>query len=276
MATWVIGDVHGCWLTLERLLQRIEWRPDRDELWFVGDLVNRGPASLEVLRWASRNRSSIEVVLGNHDLHLLSVAAGVRGRKSGDTLDEILNAPDRDDLLKWLRTRPLVHHAEAFVMVHAGLLPEWTIEGAGALADAAAESLAGGHRRSFLRSLFKSRKRGEQNGQSAESRLVAAVIAMTRLRMVDADGRPQLGYSGSPGEAPRGWRPWFEASAIRGQGCGLVFGHWAMLGLYRERDVTCIDSGCVYGGSLTALHLQEGRVVQESLADDVVNQGGPT
>jgi len=269
MATWVIGDVHGCWLTLERLLQRIAWQPDRDELWFVGDLVNRGPSSLEVLRWAFDNRERIEMVLGNHDLHLLSVAAGVRDAKKGDTLQEVLMAPDRDDLLNWLRTRPLIHRFGPFVMVHAGLMPEWNIERTCALAETAADRLAGPENGTFLRCLSKGRTRGERAGNEDDRQLAAAVAAMTRIRMVDGDGGARLGFNGAPRDAPPEWRPWFDASAVRRQGYAVVFGHWAMLGYHREHDVACVDSGCVYGGGLTALRLRDGRVVREPVADAV-------
>lgn len=272
MATWVIGDIHGCWLTLERLLERIDWRSDRDELWLVGDLVNRGPASLDVLRWAYENRAFLKIVLGNHDLHLLSVAAGVRGPKKDDTLDAVLEAPDRDELLEWLRTRPLIHHFGPFVMVHAGLLPEWNIERTCALADAAADRLSGPASRLFLRALFNRRAHGTAAGHSDDTQLAAAVAAMTRIRMVDAGGRAQLGFNGAPRDAPRNWSPWFASSAVRRQGYALVFGHWAMLGFHREHDVACVDSGCVYGGSLTALRLRDGKVVREPVADALVRR----
>ena len=270
MTTWVIGDIHGCWLTLELLLERIGWQPGRDELWLVGDLVNRGPSSLEVLRWASENRDDIKVVLGNHDLHLLSRAARVTKARRGDTLDEVLAAPDRDELLEWLRSRPLVHQFGPFVMVHAGLMPAWNIERTRALADAASERLAGPRHGEVLRALTTRRKKGWSSELEDDLQLAAAMAVFTRIRMVDADGRAELGYSGPPGEAPPGWRPWFETSAVRRQGYALVFGHWALLGYYRDHDVACVDSGCVYGGSLAALHLRDGTVIREQVVDAVV------
>lgn len=270
MTTWVIGDIHGCWLTLELLLERIGWQPGRDELWLVGDLVNRGPSSLEVLRWASENRDDIKVVLGNHDLHLLSRAAGVAKAKKGDTLDEVLAAPDRDKLLEWLRTRPLVHQYGPFVMVHAGLMPEWNIEHTRALAGAAAERLGGSGHKELLRALTGRRKKGWSGELEDDLQLAAAMAVFTRMRMVDAEGRAELAYTGSPQKAPPGWRPWFESSAVRRQGYALVFGHWALLGYYRDHDIACVDSGCVYGGSLTALRLRDGTVIREQVVDAVV------
>jgi len=269
MTTWVIGDIHGCWQTLERLLERIDWQPGRDELWLVGDLVNRGPSSLEVVRWARENRDDVKVVLGNHDLHLLSRAAGVVKAKKGDTLDEILAAPDRDKLLEWLRTRPLVHQFGPFVMVHAGLMPEWNIERTRALAGAAAERLAGPGHEDVLRALTTQPKKGWDGELEGDPQLAAAMAVFTRIRMVDADGRAELGYTGSPQEAPPGWRPWFESSAVRRQGYALVFGHWALLGYHRAHDVACVDSGCVYGLRLTALRLRDGEVVREQVVDAV-------
>lgn len=273
MSTWVIGDVHGCWLTLERLLERIDWQANCDELWFVGDLVNRGPSSLEVLRWASDNRDSITVVLGNHDLHLLSRAAGTASRKKDDTLDEVLTAPDRDGLLEWLGTRSLVHRFGPFVMVHAGLSPEWTIEQSASLADAAAERLGGPARDDLLRAISRGRKKNKGDSRTDDGALADAVAVMTRIRMVDFDGTAELEYSGSPDDAPWGWQPWFETSTVRRQGYALIFGHWAMLGFHREHDVACVDSGCVYGGSLTALRLHDGHVVRVPVADAVPKRG---
>ena len=143
MATWAIGDVHGCWLTLQRLLETIEWNRERDSLWFVGDLVNRGPSSLDVLRWAYENRGRLTVVLGNHELHLLARAVGAAKARKEDTLDEILESPDREKLLTWLKSWSLMHRFGPYVMVHAGLLPDWNIELTTALADAVAASVEG-------------------------------------------------------------------------------------------------------------------------------------
>jgi bis(5'-nucleosyl)-tetraphosphatase (symmetrical) len=269
MATWVIGDVHGCWRTLERLLDRIEWNPDEDELWMVGDLVNRGPSSLEVLRWARNNSDRLTVVLGNHDLHLLARAAGVAKAKKDDTLDEILAAPDRDELLEWLRARPLLHHFGPWVMVHAGLVPDWSIEVTRRLADAAAARLDSSESNAFLKRLCTRWREPWHPELKGDELIASAVAVFTRMRMVGPDGMARLEYNGSTGDAPEGWRPWFQTSAVRRQGYALIFGHWALLGFYRAHDVVCLDSGCVYGGSLSALRLKDGRVVREKLADDV-------
>jgi bis(5'-nucleosyl)-tetraphosphatase (symmetrical) len=267
MATWVIGDVHGCWKTLQRLLGSIGWDPDRDSLWFVGDLVNRGPASLDVLRWTFEHRANLNVVLGNHDLHLLARAAGAAKKRKEDTLDQILAAPDRRELLEWLRTRPLVHRFGPYVMVHAGLAPEWGVELMTGLAEAVASRLADADGDAVVRSLYERRKTQWNVELRGDDQLAAAAAIFTRMRMVDREGKPMLDYAGPPGAAPDGWRPWYTKSAVRSQGYRLLFGHWAQFGFYRAHDAVCLDSGCVYGGRLTALCLNDGRVVQERSVD---------
>jgi len=271
MATWVIGDIHGCWRTLQALLERIAWDRRRDDLWLVGDLVNRGPSSLEVLRWASSKSERLTAVLGNHDLHLLARAAGVAGARKEDTLDEVLAAPDRDKLLGWLRSRPLVHHFGPWVLVHAGLSPEWNIEFTCGLAEAVAERISGPNRGSFIEMLYANRRTAWHPELEGAEQLAAASSVFTRMRMVGQDGRARLDFSGPPGGAPEGWRPWFTASAVLRQGYALLFGHWAQLGFFRAHDVACLDSGCVYGGSLSALRLEDGRLEQEPIADPVVD-----
>ena len=270
MATWVIGDIHGCWQTLQRLLERIAWDHRRDDLWLVGDLVNRGPSSLDVLRWACSNSERLTAVLGNHDLHLLARAAGVAGARKEDTLDEVLAAPDRSELLEWLRSRPLLHRFGPWVLVHAGLAPEWNIEFTCRLADAVTERIAGPDCDRFIEMLSANRKVAWHPELRGDQQLAASASVFTRMRMVGVDGRARLDFSGSPRGAPEGWRPWFTASAVLRQGYALLFGHWAQLGYFRAHDVACLDSGCVYGGSLSALRLEDGNLVQEPLADSVV------
>lgn len=267
MATWALGDVHGCWLTLQRLLETIEWDREHDSLWFVGDLVNRGPSSLDVLRWAYENRSRLTTVLGNHDLHLLARAVGAAKAREEDTLDEILEAPDREELLAWLRSRPLMHRFGPYVMVHAGLAPDWNIELTAGLADAVAERIDGDDGDEMIRKLYADRKVAWSVDLRGDEQLAAAVAIFTRLRMVDSQGCAQLDFAGPPGVAPDGWKPWYTKSAVRSQGYRLLFGHWAQFGFYRAHDAVCLDSGCVYGGRLTAICLNDGKVVQEPAID---------
>jgi len=270
MATWAIGDVHGCWLTLQRLLESIRWDPSRDSLWFVGDLVNRGPSSLEVLRWAREHSGRLTVVLGNHDLHLLARAVGATKARKEDTLDEILEAPDHEELLGWLRSRPLIHRFGPYVMVHAGLAPDWNIELTTGLAEEAAARIAGPDGDDMIRMLYAGRKTAWNVDAGGDEQLAAAVAIFTRMRMIDSEGRARLDYAGPPGVAPEGWTPWYTRSAVRSQGYRLLFGHWAQFGFYRAHDAVCLDSGCVYGGRLTALCLNDRRVVQEVVVDATV------
>jgi bis(5'-nucleosyl)-tetraphosphatase (symmetrical) len=269
MATWVIGDIHGCWETLQQLLDRIGWPVSRDELWLVGDLVNRGPSSLRVLRWAAENDGRVSAVLGNHDLHLLARACGVASAKKSDTLESVLDAPDRDDLLEWLRQRPMMRKFGPFVIVHAGLAPEWNIELAQGYAEVIRAECHGGRGASLLDAIHGSRGRPWHVDLPREERLPAAAVIMSRIRMVDENGSAVLDYTGPPGSAPDGLRPWFSTAAVIRQGYTVVFGHWAMLGFYRARDVICLDSGCVYGGRLTAVRLDDGHVEQVPVVDRV-------
>jgi bis(5'-nucleosyl)-tetraphosphatase (symmetrical) len=267
MATWAIGDVHGCWLTLQRLLESIEWDRDHDSLWFVGDLVNRGPSSLDVVRWAYENRSRLVTVLGNHDLHLLARSLDAAKPREEDTLDEILDAPDREELLAWLRSRPLMHRFGPYVMVHAGLAPDWNIELTTGLAGAIAKRIEGADGDEMIRKLYANRRVAWAVDLCGDEQLAAATAIFTRTRMVDSKGRAQLDFAGPPGTAPDGWKPWYVKSAVRSQGYRLLFGHWAQFGFYRAHDAVCLDSGCAYGGRLTALCLNDGRVVQEPAID---------
>jgi bis(5'-nucleosyl)-tetraphosphatase (symmetrical) len=270
MSAYAIGDIHGCWETLQRLLGRIGWNADSDELWLVGDLVNRGPGSLEVLRWAVRNQSRITAVLGNHDLHLLIRAAGLASSRAEDTLDEVLAAPDRDELIGWLRRRPMVHHAHGMVMVHAGLWPGWDLDRTLSLAAGVAESLDGEDGGKPLLARLSAKPRPEwRPGVAGEERLAAAAAIFTRLRVVRADGRPRLDYTGSPEAAPEGCRPWFETSRVVRAGRTVIFGHWAMLGYHDGDGVRCLDSGCVYGGHLSALRIGDGASFHEPVADEI-------
>jgi bis(5'-nucleosyl)-tetraphosphatase (symmetrical) len=269
MATWAIGDIHGCWQTFQRLLERIEWTTTRDELWLVGDLVNRGPSSLEVLRWASAHRDQVRAVLGNHDLHLLARADGLADAKKGDTLDRILEAPDRDELLDWLRSLSMMVKFGPFVLVHAGLAPEWNIELAEGYAEVISTDMGGADRKTLLTAITANRKRSWHVDLGREEQLAAAAVTMSRIRMVGPDGRAELGFTGPPAEAPVGWRPWFSSAAVLRQGYAVIFGHWATLGSFHAHDLWCLDSGCVYGGELTALRLDDGEIRRQPLVDIV-------
>jgi bis(5'-nucleosyl)-tetraphosphatase (symmetrical) len=263
MATFAIGDVHGCFETLRALLGRIGFSPRRDQLWMVGDLVNRGPRSLEVLRWAAEMGDRLVVVLGNHDLYLLARAAGIADRKRRDTLDGVLAAADRDELIAWLRTRPLFHREGDSVLVHAGLFPAWTVDRAEQLARETERRLRGPDGDRLLRSAIEKRADRWRDGLSGGARARVVLAAMARLRAVTAGGAMCADFSGSLAELPAGCLPWYAAPGRRSAEAQVIFGHWAALGLHLAPGVAAIDTGCVWGQSLTALRLDDGTVFQE-------------
>ncbi len=260
MATYVIGDVHGCYRTLRRLLDRIDWDPVRDRLIFTGDLVN-GPDSLAVLRWARENE--VETVLGNHDIHLLAVIQGTRKLRESDSLDDLLGAPDRDELVDWLRKRPMLIRLAGAAVVHAGLMPQWTLETAERLAREVEAALGGDSPGDTLEHLFGNKPKKWSEELTGEKRLRIAVNAMTRMRVVKADGRLDMKFKGSPQKADGGRMPWFEAPAARPREVEIFFGHWAALGYYQGNGVVGLDSGCVWGKALTAFRLEDRAVFQQ-------------
>lgn len=263
MATYAIGDIHGCFKTLTRLLRRIAFDPREDRLWLVGDLVNRGPRSLEVLRWAVEQDGRLVAVLGNHDLHLLARAAGVSGARKRDTLDEILEAPDRDDLLAWLGGRPLSHREGETLMVHAGLFPEWAPAEAERLAREVEERLQGEKGVKLLASIDQKTAERWKEGLSGHERARAALAGFARLRTLHEDGRMCSDFSGPPAAAPKGCRPWYAVPGRKSAGITVVFGHWAALGLKVGDGVAGLDTGCAWGRELTALRLDDWRLFQE-------------
>lgn len=261
MATYAIGDVQGCHGALQRLLNHIQFDPSSDCLWFVGDLVNRGPDSLGVLRSIRSLGRSARVVLGNHDLFLLAVSEGVVALRPKDTIGDVLKAEDRLDLIDWLRHQPLHHREGPFLMIHAGLLPQWTTQDAAQLAGEVETALRGDGFRSFLRSLFHEPMITWSSGLTGASRLVAVARVLTRLRTCTPAGDTS-NFSGSPEETPPGYFPWFRIPARRSADTTVITGHWAALGLHMEPNLLAIDSGCVWGRQLTAVRLEDRTVFQ--------------
>jgi len=244
MATYVVGDVQGCYQTLRALLSSAKVSHG-DRLWFVGDLVNRGPRSLEVLRFVESLGERVTVVLGNHDLHLIGRALGLYTAKRRDTLDEVLAAPECNRLVDWLRRRPLLHRDGGWLMVHAGLLPRWSTSAAEAEARRLEHLLA-----------------GPDVGALLTDKHEESLAALVRLRMLRTDGVP-ADYDGSPADAPRGLVPWFRAPDRRSLDVTVLFGHWSQLGFHRGAHEIGLDTGCVWGGRLTALRLDDGMVFSE-------------
>ena len=257
MALYAIGDIQGCDTELGALLSKLDFSPDRDRVWFVGDLVNRGPESLRALRRIRSLGDAATVTLGNHDLHLLAVALGLAKLRSDDTLDDILAAPDRDALLEWLVTRPLMHEDPELnlCLLHAGLAPQWDVPTARACAREVERALRHDPRRLLTQMYGDEPSEWDASLEDAE-RLRFIANCFTRLRYVDPDGRLKLRAKGSPQKAQKkALIPWFEANNARWHGPRIVFGHWSTLGYFTNAHVTGLDSGCVWGGSLTVLRL---------------------
>ena len=260
MTRYAVGDIQGCDEELQTLLERLKFSADRDQLWFVGDLVNRGPDSLPALRRVRSLGDNAVVVLGNHDLHLLAVAHGARRPRPSDTLDEVLAAPDRDALLEWLITRPLAHAQGADLMVHAGLVPQWTVAGTLALAREVGEALRHDPRALFEHMYGNEPDRWDER-LAGVHRLRFAINVLTRLRVCTADGRVDLGVKGEPPSPPSPLRPWFAHAERASREARVIFGHWSALGLVREHGVIGLDTGCVWGGALSAVDLDSERAV---------------
>jgi bis(5'-nucleosyl)-tetraphosphatase (symmetrical) len=252
-----IGDLQGCYQELRDLLALLKFSPDRDRLWFVGDLVNRGPDSLETLRLVRALGDNAVVVLGNHDLHLLAVVYGAHRKRKSDTLDELLDARDRDALTEWLLTRPLAHAEAGDLMVHAGIVPQWTVAQTLTLAGEVGKALQRDPRR-----LFEHMYGNEPDRWSSElagfERLRFTINVLTRLRVCTADGQVDLAMKGEPPPPPSALRPWFIHPRASGD-ARIIFGHWSALGLVQSHGVVGLDTGCVWGGALTALDLDAAR-----------------
>lgn len=263
MATYAIGDIQGCFDSFRCLLEVCAFDPARDRLWLVGDLVNRGPGSLETLRFVKDLGPAAMTVLGNHDLYLLMVAEGaIKHRGKDDTLDAILAAPDRDELLDWLRRQPLCHLERGHCLVHAGLLPQWTASQARELAREVEMALAGPRYREFVFNLWGSEPAAWSDDLTGWPRLRVIVNAMTRMRFCTPEGVMEFHTKGELVDAPPGHLPWFEAPGRRSADTVLVTGHWSALGLKLLPNLLALDSGCLWGGHLSAVRLEDRQVFQ--------------
>jgi bis(5'-nucleosyl)-tetraphosphatase (symmetrical) len=255
---YAIGDVQGCDEELRALLKKIGFSADRDRLWFVGDLVNRGPGSLGTLRLVRALGDNAVVVLGNHDLHLLALAHGAGRRRKSDTLDQVLAARDRDELLEWLSTRPLAYAEGADLLVHAGLVPQWSVALTLSLAAAVSGALARAPRQ-LLEHMYGNEPDQWDEQLSGYARLRFTINVLTRLRVCTADGRIDVAIKGEPPPPPSPLRPWFEHRERLSRDARVIFGHWSALGLVLGAGVVGLDTGCVWGGELTAFDLDRER-----------------
>jgi bis(5'-nucleosyl)-tetraphosphatase (symmetrical) len=265
VAIYAIGDIQGCFDELKELLRHIRFQRAKDQLWFVGDLVNRGPESLEVLRFVSELGSDARVVLGNHDLNLIAIAEGVRELRSQDSVRDVLDARDGGELIEWLSEQPLLVREPGipYTMVHAGLAPPWEMAQAAMLAREVEAALAGDDRQGFLAHMYGDQPDRWNKELAKRERLRFITNALTRIRYVDSDGRLKLEESGPPGSQPDALVPWFASKQRRSRGEPIIFGHWATLQLEQKVDpvhrVFHLDTGCVWGGRLTALRLDDER-----------------
>lgn len=262
MATYAIGDVQGCYRELRQLLNQIGFDQSSDKLWLAGDLVNRGPQSLEVLRFVKDLGDAATMVLGNHDLNLIMLAEGQSQQREKDTLGPILAAPDREELLAWLRMQPMMHVEEGFVMVHAGLLPQWSVKKALSLAREVESELRGKGFRKFLAHMWGNKPKKWDDDLKGWDRLRVIVNAMTRLRFCTLGGALEFRTKGEEATAPPGYLPWFEVPKRKSASHVLVTGHWSALGLKVMPNLLALDSGCLWGGHLSAVRLEDRAVFQ--------------
>jgi len=256
---YLIGDLQGCCDPLERLLATLGYSPSRDRLHVLGDLVNRGPQSLQVVERLMALGDAAQCLLGNHDLHLLAIAHGVRRRGRGDSLDPILDHPRRDALLDWLRHRRMASEACGWLLVHAGVVPQWTADQTLALAAEVESLLRGNDLLGFLQQMYGNEPGRWRDDLAGPDRARFIVNTLTRLRFCTADGDLALEAKEGPATAPPGTRPWFDHEARRTRGTPIAFGHWSTLGLIDRPDLLGIDTGCVWGGTLTAVRVDGGR-----------------
>ncbi len=261
MMNYLIGDLQGCCDALERLLQTLDFSPSRDRIHCLGDLVNRGPASLRTLRLLQSLGDAAQCLLGNHDLHLLAAAQGARKHGKSDTLRDILDAPDRDALLGWLREQRMAAQVQGWLLVHAGVVPQWDRADTLALAAEVESLLRGPDLADFLHEMYGNEPDRWQEDLQGTARLRFIVNVLTRIRFCSAQGQLEFKSKDGAGDAPAGFMPWFEVPDRRTRGQPIAFGHWSTLGLLRRPDLLALDTGCVWGGALSAAVLDaDGRV----------------
>ncbi len=257
MAVYAVGDIQGCALPFEALLEKIRFNPSADTIWIAGDLINRGPNSLDTLRLVKSLGNSAITILGNHDLHFLSVACGLRNTHSKDTLKPILKSPDCAELADWIRHRPLLHIDKNLktLMVHAGVYPGWRKSDLVGYAREVEGILRGPDYQDFLRNMYGNKPVKWSANLKGWQRYRFIINSLTRMRYVDADGNLNFTQKGAPGSQPTKWIAWFNHPQLQCQKWRIVFGHWSSLGYFQAGNIVSLDSGCVWGGKLTAIQL---------------------
>lgn len=278
MANYVIGDVQGCLDSLLKLLEKAKFSAQTDVLWFAGDLINRGPRSLDTLRFIKSLGNSARTVLGNHDLHLLAAWCGHGRINESDTLDEVLHAPDGESLVNWLRTQPLAlqlpspqHRPQHSLLVHAGLLPQWSFQQALELSAEVQHTLASPEWQNFMAALYGNKPKRWAPTLEGFDRLRFIVNVFTRMRMVHNDGTIDFNYKLEPADAPPDLKPWFDTAREFPDEGPIIFGHWSTLGTLTNKAGYCLDTGCVWGAQLTALRLDDEVIIQVDAAEPSTN-----
>ena len=272
MSTYAIGDLQGCFESLQALLAKIDFDSARDRLWLVGDLVNRGPGSLACLRFVSCLKN-VTVVLGNHDLHLLAAADGLRKVGKRDTIQPILDAPDRNDLLAWLRNQKLLHAEGDYLIVHAGLLPQWSLTQALALAGEIESLLRGPNRSAYLKSMYGNEPDRWEDSLTGDARHRLITNAMTRMRILGDNNELDLAFKGELKAIPSGMQPWFQKRHPSFADKTILAGHWSALGLHMTPNFIGLDSGCVWGRQLTAFRIDDRAIFQLECAEATIPDG---
>lgn len=262
MATYAIGDVQGCFYAFQALLTKLGFNPAHDRLWLVGDMINRGTGSLEMLRWCIEHQQVIDVVLGNHDLHAIAVAHQVRPPHRSDTLQPIMDADDGMDLLAWLRHQPLMVQKDSTVMVHAGLIPQWTVSDALNYAGEVEAILQHKDYAQFLHQMYGNHPQMWHQDLTGMDRLRMITNVFTRMRICTQEGALDYGFKGELADIPAGYMPWFTIPERQSRGATIICGHWSALGLYQHAGVHALDTGCLWGGALTAMDIDTKAITQ--------------
>ncbi|QMU61651.1 MAG: symmetrical bis(5'-nucleosyl)-tetraphosphatase [Gammaproteobacteria bacterium] len=263
MAIYAIGDVQGCFDELQELVSYISFNPEKDQLWFVGDLVNRGPKSLETLRWVKSLGSAAVTVLGNHDLHLLAAYAGIKELSSTSSLNSVLKAKDIDELINWLRQQPLMSYSKKldFAMVHGGLAPQWDIKEALSYAKEVETKLRSKNYKDFLNNMYGDQPNQWDGRLKGWNRLRTITNFMTRVRYCTNQGVMSFTDKGPPGTQSTRMKPWYEIASRKSQDTTIVFGHWSTLGHVNNYNIIATDTGCLWGGALTAVQIENDKFI---------------
>ncbi|MDG1073461.1 MAG: symmetrical bis(5'-nucleosyl)-tetraphosphatase [Methylophilaceae bacterium] len=262
MSTYAIGDIQGCYHAFQALLKRIQFNVETDDLWLAGDIINRGSGSLEVLRWCYEHRANIQMVLGNHDLHAIAISHGIKQLNQSDTLQVIFDAPDAELLLTWLRHQPLMVSNGDYVMVHAGLLPQWQISEALSYAKEVEVALRSEHYVDFLANMYGDSPNVWHDRLHGFDRLRVITNVMTRMRICSVDGALDFSFKGAIKAVPPGFLPWFDLPDRQSLNQQIIVGHWSALGLYQGQHIYALDTGCLWGGQLTAMCLETKQLTQ--------------